>query len=520
MKLQRDISTISLLLAAVGGIVGSGWLFGPMYAAQIAGPAAIFSWILGGCLMMVIAFTFAELASAFPEAGGMVHFAEYSHGPLLSFTIGWLVWLSSVVVAPVETLALIQYAANYIPGLIKKAGTTHVLTGMGILAAAILMYIMTWINLQSAKLFSRTSSFIVAIKLIVPVITLLALLIFDFHSSNLSAVGGFAPFGWQGIIAALPLGGVIFSFIGYSPAIQLAGEAKNPKRAIPLAIIGSISICIVLYSLLQLAFIGAMKPEYLINGWQHLSFHGDSGPFAGILAALGVTWLVLIIYADAIISPFGTAFIYTASTARVGYAMGQTGFFPQSLNKLNSAGVPTRAMLLNYVVGLLLFLPFPGWQSMVSFIVSCFVISYSIGPIALMTLRKTLPDQMRPFRLPFANVFAFVAFYICNLLIFWTGWFTISRLLIALLIGFAVFFYRWFQNHHALQEVRWKCAIWLIPYFIGIGIISYLGTFGSGHGFIKFGYDFIVIFIFSLLVYTIAIKCIEKSPLKSEILNI
>lgn len=516
MKLQRDISSVSLLLAAVGGIMGSGWLFGPMYAAQVAGPAAIFSWILGGLLMMVIAFTFAELASAFPKAGGMVHFAEQSHGPLLSFTIGWLVWLSSVVVAPVETLALIQYAANYIPDLIKKVGTTPILTGKGILVAALLMFVMTWINLQSAKLFSRSSSILVAIKLIVPVVTLAVLLSFDFHASNLTAFDGFSPFGWQGIITALPLGGVIFSFIGYSPAIQLAGEAKNPMRAIPIAIIGSLTICIIIYSLLQLAFIGAMKPEYLIHGWQHLSFQGDSGPFAGILAGLGLGWLVFIIYADAIISPFGTAFIYTASTARVGYAMGQTGFFPQSLNKLNKAGVPKRAMLLNYAIGLFLFLPFPGWQSMVSFIVSCFVISYSIGPIALITLRKTLPNQNRPFRLPCANVIAFIGFYICNLLIFWTGWFTVSRLLIALAIGFAVFFYRRLQKHPALQEVRWRCAIWLIPYFIGIGVISYLGTFGQGHAIIKFGYDFGVIFIFSLFIYLVALKSIANLSSKSN----
>src|SRR5690242_6827052 len=131
MDFKRTIGTPALLFSAVGGIIGSGWLFGPMYAAQVAGPAAILSWVVGGLLMIVIALTFAELASAFPVAGGIVRFAELSHGPLMSFTIGWMVWLSSVVVAPVETLALLQYMGNYLPGLVEKVAGTMVLTATG-----------------------------------------------------------------------------------------------------------------------------------------------------------------------------------------------------------------------------------------------------------------------------------------------------------------------------------------------------------------------------------------------------
>jgi amino acid transporter len=507
MKLQRSISTLSLIFAAVGGIVGSGWLFGPLYAAQIAGPAAILSWMIGGILMIIIAMTFAELATAFPVAGGMVRFAELSHGPLMSFTIGWMVWLSSVVVAPVETLALIQYTANYIPGLIHKVNNTHLLSFSGFIVAAVLMFVMCYLNMQGAKFFSKTSSTIVTIKLIVPLLTLIILLVYDFHSANFHASGGFLPYGWQSIFAALPLGGVIFSFIGYSPAIQLAEEAKNPQRAIPLAIIGSLSFCIIMYALLQIAFIGSLNPQYLISGWKHLAFSGDNGPFAGILTGLGITWLVLIIYGDAFISPFGTAFIYTASTARVNYAMSQTGVFPQSLQKLNSRGIPTRALYVNYIVGMLLFLPFPGWQSMVSFIISCFVISYSIGPIALITLRQAFPNVARPFRLPYANVMVIIAFYICNLIIFWTGWHTVSELLIAIAIGLLFFLYR--NRKFSESKEHWQRGWWLFPYLLGLGTISCLGSFGNGSNFIKFGYDFIIIGLFTLAIYFCAFKSIK-----------
>ena len=95
MKLQRSLSSVALLFTAVGGIVGSGWLFGPYYVAQIAGPAAVLAWIVGGILMMFVALTFAELSTMYPVAGGMVHFGRLSHGSLLAYCIGWMVWLNS-----------------------------------------------------------------------------------------------------------------------------------------------------------------------------------------------------------------------------------------------------------------------------------------------------------------------------------------------------------------------------------------------------------------------------------------
>lgn len=510
MKFHRSIGSVGLLLSAVGGIVGSGWLFGPLYAAQVAGPAAILSWIIGGILMIIIGFTFAELAAAFPVAGGMVHFAELSHGPLMSFTIGWTVWLSSVVVAPVETLALVQYAANYIPGLVVPADQSHVLTAKGIIASAIVMFIMCYFNFYGAKFFSRFSTGMVFIKLIVPILTVITLLSIDFHPSNFQIAGGFMPYGWEGVMAALPLGGIIFSFIGYSPAIQMAGEAKNPQYAIPLAILGSLVCCMVLYFMLQFAFVGALPHEFLSQGWSKLHFSNDNGPFAGILLSLGAIWLVFIIYIDAIVSPFGTGFIYTGSTARVNYAMSQVGIFPHFMQHLNKRGVPMKAVMANFVIGLILFLPFPGWQSMVSFIISCFVISYSIGPIALITLRRSYADHPRPFKMPYAELIAPLAFYICNLLIYWTGWQTVSRLLIALAIGLAIFVIRYPKLKSQQPNLHISRAFWLIVYFVGLGVLSYLGSFGQGKSILTFGADFIVIAIFSIFIYLLAIRSARR----------
>ena len=419
MKFQRSIGSLGLLFVGISSVIGSGWLFGPLFAAQIAGPAAIISWVIGGCLMIIIALTFAELGSLYPLAGGMVQFAQRSHGPFLSFIVGWMVWISSVAVAPVETLGLIQYASNYIPGLIETVSNTIVLTNTGIIAAAVIMFFMCILNYYGALFFSRANTIITLFKLIVPIATAVLLIIYSFKSSNFYSIesGGFAPNGWHGILAALPLGGVIYSFIGSNTVLQLGGETKNPRFNIPLALIGSMIFCTLLYVLLQIAFVGSVSLAAISKGWGNLSFASDTGPFVGLVTALGLGWFVMIIYADAIISPFGAGYVFTASTARVGYALSEIKFFPSMLLKLTKRGVPLGSLTLNYCVGLLLFLPFPGWQKLVSFIISCFLVSYIVGPISLIVLRKMSPDKYLLFRK--VNLLSLLAFYICNLLIFY-----------------------------------------------------------------------------------------------------
>src|SRR3990167_10633085 len=181
MTFQRSISTIGLLLAGISSVIGSGWLLGPLYAAKVAGPAAVIAWFIGGCLMLLIALTFAELGTLFPVAAGMIHFAQKSYGTLMSFVIGWMVWLSSVAVAPVETLALIQYSTNYFPALMVVQDGAHVLTALGICVASLVMAIMVIFNYYGALFFSRSNNIITAVKLIVPILTVAILFATHFH---------------------------------------------------------------------------------------------------------------------------------------------------------------------------------------------------------------------------------------------------------------------------------------------------------------------------------------------------
>ncbi len=507
MTLHRRFTPLTLLMLSINGMVGSAWLFAPLYAAKIAGPAAIIAWVIGGVATAIIALTFAELSVLFPVAGGTAQIPQMSHGTFASFILTWVAWLSALTMAPIEVQAILQYASTYFTFLVTVHHNVPVLTWVGLFWATILMLTFCAINIVSYKGLLRFNFVIFVFKIIVIMLAIFAIIKTSFNSINFSdlSTSPFTVSGWQAILTAVASGGVAFAFTGFKHGVELAGETKRLAIAIPLAIVGSVVACLILYLGLQVAFIGALSPEMLKNGWSHLSFAGDVGPFAGLAGGLSIAWLVKLLYIDAAVSPSGAGLIYVTSTARILYAMSQIGYVPRWLSYLNQQNFPVAAILVNFVIGMLLFLPLPGWQAMVSFLVSGMVISYAMGPIALLCMRKELPNQTRHFRLPAANIICLLAFYFCNLLSYWTGWNTISKLGIAMLIGIVLFMFAYYRGQIHTSSMGFKSATWLAPYFLGLILISYLGSFG-GKNIIPFGWDFLVIAIFSVAILSLAVR--------------
>lgn len=285
---------------------------------------------------------------------------------------------------------------------------------------------------------------------------------------------------------------------------KLRGVKRRLKVVAEVFLSVRVVSCLILYVGLQIAFIGALSPTTLASGWGHISFSGDVGPFAGLAAGLGLVWLLKLLYVDAAVSPLGAGLIYVTSTARILYAMSEIGTIPKWLTHLNKQGFPVAAIFLNFLIGMFLFLPLPGWQAMVSFLVSGMVISYAVGPIALLCLRRELPDEKRLFKLPMANILCPLAFYFCNLMSYWTGWETLSKLSIAMGIGLMFFVVALMRGKLSKENIGLKSAIWIIPYLAGLFLISYLGAFG-GKNIIPFGWDFLVIGLFSLVIIYLAV---------------
>ncbi|MCX7124851.1 MAG: hypothetical protein NTU49_03685 [Gammaproteobacteria bacterium] len=135
------------------------------------------------------------------------------------------------------------------------------------------------------------------------------------------------------------------------------------------------------------------------------------------------------------------------------------------------------------------------------------MISYAMGPIALVSLRKQMPHLNRSFQLPCSNMVCFFAFYFCNLLSYWTGWHTICKLMIAISIGLLVFMISYYRKRHTFENgFYFKSLYWLVPYLAGLCVISYFGTYDGGQNSLTFGWDFLVIGLFSLIIFCLAIK--------------
>jgi len=507
-KLHREVSTIGLLFFSLGSIIGSGWLFGSLLAAQTAGPAAIIAWVVGGLVMLILALVHAEVGGMYPVAGGSARYPHFAFGSLSGFAIGWIVWVGSVTVAPIEVLAVTTYLIQWFPWMMVEQGGTQVLTALGIVFSVALMGVFTIINLLGVGSLAKSNNAIMIWKIAIPFLAVIVLIAVAFNPSNFTAQGGFAPFGITGILSALGVGGIVFSYQGFEQAIQLGGETRNPGRNIPLAVIGSMVIGVILYIGLQFAFIGALHPEELKNGWANLSFPQDAGPFAGIATVVGVGWLATLIYIDAMVSPGGTGLIYIGASSRLSFALGRNHYIPHQFGYLTERGIPIVSIIASFLIGCIAFLPFPAWSALVQFIISATVMGYATVPLAMGALRRQEPDHPRPFRLPAGEVVAVAAFVIANLIIYWTGWDVLWRLYIAIAIGFVLLGIGHIVNpSEFLPRLDWRGGSWLWPYFVGLGVLSYLSpTDFGGTGLLPFGLDIVIVAAFSIGIYYYAMS--------------
>jgi amino acid transporter len=504
--MKRDMGLMALIATAVTGIIGSGWLFASLYAAQIAGPAAIFSWFIGGGVAIVIALLYAEMSGMLPVTGALTSIPYFSHGTLAGFMAGWLCWIAYVTTAPIEVMAALQYADGYLPWLTKDISGDRELTHAGLWTAALLMLIFTLFNMLGIKWLAHANTVISTWKIAVPIIAAVALIYAGFRAENFTSAGGFAPYGVSGVLGAVSGGGVIFSLFGFRTIIDIAGEAKNPQRNVPLAMFAGLMISLFIYIILQVAFIGAVPPEHLENGWNKITESAPGGPFAGFAVILGMQWLAFALYVDAVVSPAGTGVTYVGTTARINYAMAKNKQLPTIFEKLNKFSVPIWALATNFVVGMLLFLPFPGWSELVGFISSAAVLAFSFGPVSHTALRYQEPDRKRPYKMPLAMLLSPLAFILVSFVVYWTGWDTNWKVMLLIFIGFPVLIIsrRMRGATHLPLEARHVAWFWL--YIAGLALISYTGNYGNGLGLLPHGIDLVLISLFSVIIFRMAVK--------------
>ena len=527
--LRRDVGLIGAIWSSETSIIGSGWLFAGLGAAAAAGAAAIYGWIIGGICVVILALVHAELGGMYPVAGGTARFPHLAFGSVAGISFGFFSWLQAVTVAPVEVYAVIQYGSYYVHGSTGSTSQWANLfvdgkaTDLGFVVAIVLMAAFTALNFLAVKYFARVSNTIMWWKIAVPVLAIIVLF-FKFHPGNFTAgvagpnngSGGFMPFGIKAVFGAIPGAGIVFSYLGFEQADQLAGEIKNPGKNLPKAIIISVLIGTLVYCLCQIVLIGATPTDLLHNGFAGIS-KITSGPlanpatavttypFAAIAGLAGLGWLSVILHIDAFVSPFGTGMIYQTSTSRVGYGLARNRYYPQIFQRTSRYGVPWISLIISFVFGIFFLLPFPSWQALVGLVTGASVLMYAGAPLSLSAFRSQVPDTPRPYKVPGAVWFSPLAFVIANMIIYWSGFNVIWKLGVCLVIGYVLIAICMAFDPER-PPLDWKSAQWLPVYLIGMGIISWQGQYGSGAppintGRIPFWWDMLIVAAFALVIF-------------------
>jgi amino acid transporter len=432
--------------------------------------------------------------------------------------------LQAVALAPVETVASLNYlSSNWWPGLVHQVGGQNILTGKGILVGIAFIAAFTLINLVGVKLLAEGNNLIVMWKIVVPLLTIVVILTQAFHTQNfdlqhVKGGGGFAPFGVKGILLGLS-GGVLFSYQGFEQAVQLGGEARNPKRDLPRAVISAIVIGTIVYIALQVCYIAATDPHKIMSlGWAGMAAK-SFGPFYDLATVLGITWLATVLQIDAIVSPGGTALVYMGTTSRLSFALSRSGVAPTSLARLNKRRIPWVSVLLAAVVGCIMFLPFGSWAKLVNYVTSATFIMYALAPVAVLTLRRTFPDRARPYSLPAANIWCPVAFVLANLIVYWSGYVTDWRIGVAIILGIGLMALGRTRLPPQLREhLDWKSVAW-IPVWVGgiIGLSGLGGNYVHGISVLPFWIDMLVVAAFSLIIFYWAVaSCLPPARVEGN----
>ena len=529
--MDRGVGFLGLLWASEGSIIGSGWLFGALTAASIAGPSALIAWVIASIIVIFLALVHAELGGIFPVTGGTSRFPHYAFGSLAGATFGWFAYMQAASVAPIEVLAAIQYLSSAHWARHFYDATKGTLSGSGIVLAIGLMVFFVVVNLIGIRWLARVNNALTSWKVLIPILAFIVLMLTHFHSGNFSHGGGFFVKGaeFKDILIAVPNGGIVFALLGFEQAVQLGGESRNPKRDLPRAVIMSILLGAAIYILVQIAFIGALDPKLLTNGgtWTGLANPGhnsmltalNAAPFYSVAKVAGLAWLAVILRVDAVASPGGTGLIYLTSASRISFGLSKNGYIPEVFERNSErTKVPVIGIIITSIIGLLFLLPFPSWNKLVGVVTTASVLMYAGAPLALGALRRQKPELPRTYSLPFGHVLAPLSFVLANFIVYWAGWSTYSTLIVVMLLGLALMAISRALNLNANQpDIDWDAAVWIFPYLIGMGVISYFGEFGAGGilgnvgtfktvlvggtGELPLYWDLLVVAVFSLAIY-------------------
>ncbi|MDI3374887.1 amino acid permease [Pseudomonas sp. V104_6] len=348
--LKRGLTARHIRFMALGSAIGTGLFYGSASAIQMAGPAVLLAYLIGGAAVFMVMRALGEMAVYNPVAGSFGHYASTYLGPMAGFILGWTYAFEMVIVAIADVTAFGIYMGFWFPEVARWTWVLGIVLVIGAL------------NLCNVKVFGELEFWLSLLKvgaIVAMILAGLGIMVFGFSQvgsgqavgvGNLFEHGGFMPNGVAGLIASFAV--VMFAFGGIEIIGVTAGEAKDPQRVIPKAI-NAVPLRILLFYVLTLFVLMCLYP------WPQIGSQGS--PFVQIFSNLGIGSAAAVLNVVVISAAVSAINSDIFGAGRMMYGLAQQGHAPKGFSRLSRHGVPWMTVvvmgaallvgvLLNYLI--------------------------------------------------------------------------------------------------------------------------------------------------------------------------
>jgi APA family basic amino acid/polyamine antiporter len=406
-ELKRAVGPLSLTALGVGAIVGTGIFVVVGEGLAAAGPAVILSFVLAAVVCLFSALSYAELASSIPVSGSAYTYAYATLGEVVAWVIGWDLILEygvSVAAIAVGWGGIFNAFLDTAFGVALPERLTTSLDEGGInIPAVVIVLLITLLLMRGVKETANLNTVMVFIKL--GVLAMFVGLAFTaFNADNLQQ---FAPQGSGGVLTAAAL--IFFAYIGFDAVATGSEEAKNPKRDLPIAIIGSLVVCTIIYVLVSVAAVGALPAAQLGASDAPLSEALEEGA--------GLPWAAALTSFGALVAITSVLLVILYGQTRIFFAMARDGLVPESWASINArTGTPAKLTLGFGIFAAIVAAVLP-LGAIVEMVNIGTLFAFILVNIGVMVLRRTRPDMDRPFKVPIPYIWCPIGVVLCLYLI-------------------------------------------------------------------------------------------------------
>ncbi|WP_285789493.1 amino acid permease [Micromonospora sp. NBRC 101691] len=448
--LKRRLGARDLTGFGIGIVIGTGiFTLTGLEAREHAGPGVVVSFAIAGLVALLAALCYAELASSIPAAGSAYTYAYATMGEIVAWIIGWDLLLEFALGSAVVARGWSGYLAELFNLPATWFGEEGSVVNVGAIGIVLLLGVVAIVGIRES---ARVTNLLVLVKVAICVFVIVAGAFFV-KAANLTpfippaeeagagetglrqpvtqAIFGMEPsvFGFAGVLTAAAV--VFFAYTGFEAVANLGEETRNPRRDLPLGLLGTLLVATVLYIGVSLVVVGMVPYDEIDRG----------APIAAAFESVGAGWAAILVSIAAVAGLTSVILVQLVAMGRIGFAVARDGLIPPAVAKVHPRwGTPYRitAMMTVLVALLAGFLPLTALADLVSIGALC---AFVLVSLAVPILRRTRPELERPFTVPFSPVLPVVSALACLYLMLNLSVETWLRFLAWMLLGFLIYLF-------------------------------------------------------------------------------